>query len=568
MTTPVKMVRIDGKLVIVPVTDPPPKQKKADAVGPATIKATPTKAANGLKKKKVTPVAPTEGTPSKVATKARTSLRSKKAAATPPAKQQLPRSVTPSAALRSGRPATDRKTVRPALRRSLSVGRSVPSTGRTATLTPKRVTRAVSVGRSAPSSGRMATPALGRVARAVSGPLHLKSMELAEYKLPDRPEPPPRIRELEILTTRDLEAIMSGDDRKKNTISDYLACDLTREVSDEALEFLVQKAPGMRTVSLYNCHELREILCLRKLLKVEVLYLGELPGVETSIVKRLLAQDKKGTWSQLRDVYLAGMPLTDDCLESLSRIATLTRLNVSNCLLLTSQGLGYLEKNSPALTRLEIEFCPLIDPFAKEKFRISRQKITTFITGPTDSRIMEGALAEANERVKAGDIRKEWIFFPSGNKREGGLAFYRKMFALTGYPMPEDVSLQHLELALQAYKAHCDAAAAFCKELEKQGHFWKGGDEKIPRSVPEALVLASMAVSRNLKVRTLDFSYSGLPFFPSCFANLTWPKLETIDFRGTHVKNMASLPRDLLEKCPVLTLIRFEGCDQKFQRRK
>lgn len=566
MTTPVKMVRIDGKLVIVPVTDPPPKQKKAAAVGPATIKATPTKAANGLKKKKVTPVAPTEGTPSKVATKARTSLRSKKAAATPPAKQQLPRSVTPSASLRSGRPATDQKTVRPALRRSLSVGRSVPSTGRTATLTPKRVTRAVSVGRSAPSSGRMATPALARVARAVSGPLQIKRVELAEYKLPDRPEPPPRIQDFEILTTRDLEAIMSGDDRKKTTISDYLACDLTREVSDEALKFLVQNAPAMKTVSLYNCHELREILCLRKLLKLEVLYLGELPGVETSMVRKLLGQDKKGTWSQLRDVYLAGMPLTDDCLESLSRIATLTRLNVSNCLLLTSQGLGYLEKNSPALTRLEIEFCPLIDPFAKEKFRISRQRTTTFITGPTDSRIMEGAFAEANERVTAKDIRKEWIFCPDENKRK--LAFYREKFALTGYPMPEGVSLQHLELALQAYKAHCDAAAAFCKELEKQGHFGKLGDEKIPRSVPEALLLASMAASRKLKVRTLDFSYSELPFFPSCFANLTWPKLETIDFRGTHVKNMASLPRDLLEKCPVLTLIRFEGCDQKFQRRK
>jgi hypothetical protein len=396
----------------------------------------------------------------------------------------------------------------------------------------------------------------------------MQSMELASYELPDHPEPPPRIRELEILTTRDLDAIVEGDGRQKNTISDYQACDLTREVSQEALEFLVQRAPGMKIVSLYNCRELRKILCLRKLLQIEVLYLGELPGVDASMVKKLLAQDKKGTWSQLRDVYLAGMPLTDDCLESLSRITTLTRLNVSNCLLLTSQGLAHLEKNSPSLTRLEIEFCPFIDPFAKEKFRISRQKITTFITGPTDARIMQGAIAEANERVKAGDIRKEWIFFPAGNRQEGGLAFYRKMFALTGYPMPEDVSLQHLELALQTYKAHCDAAAAFCKELERQGHFWKGGDEKIPRSVPEALILASLAVGRNLKVRTLDFSFSGLPFFPSCFANLSWPKLETIDFRGTHVKNMASLPRDLLEKCPVLTLIRFEGCDQKFQRKR
>lgn len=571
----VKMVRRDGQLVAVPVSNKegPAKKGRSASVGPSVIKGTaaPKDVKSGaLKKKKVKPADGKTGTPAKAAAvikrvvsapKApRASLRSKEMNRKAAVKKTVPRAATSSTLPKV---LTDRG------------GARLPLPVKKRAMTPI-------LGRSAPSTGR--------VVRAASGALRLKSATPLEplraaggsavqplrFEPPRYAAPPPRIRETpDILTLSKIAAscdgrnsLPNGDVLKAKGFSGLHGFDLTGSVSYAELESFVKEFPEMGIISLYNCPALDGLVCLRKLLDAEILYLGELPRIPALMIKKLLAPGKREVWPKLREVHLAGMQVTDECLESLSKLPLIKSINVSSCPLLTARGLTFLEKNCASIRDLSIEFCPLIEPFAIEKFRINRRDVRV-ISCPPDPSIMELAVVEARERMAATAIRKDSLFFTGANmalQREKARVFYEKMFGLTGCPMPQEMSYQHIEQVLQSYKAHCDVAAAFCGELERQGHFSQESGVNIPRSVPEALILATQAKGRKLKVRVLDFSYSGLPFIPLCISKLEWEDLEAIDLRGTHIKGMPFIPADFLKKCPKLSLIRFDGCDQKITR--
>ncbi len=566
------MVRRDGQLVAVPVSDKegPVKKGRSASLGPSVIKgtaATKDVKSGALKKKKVKPADGKIGTAAKAAavvkrvvSAPRVSLRSKEMNRTAPVKKTVSRAATPST---FPKVLTERGRAR------------LPLLVKKRSMTPI-------VGRSAPPTAR--------VARAASGALRIKSTTPLEpiraaggsvvqpirIEFPQYAAPPPRIRETpDILTMSKIAAscdgrnsLPNGDVLKAKGFSALHGFDLTGNVSYVELESFVKEFPEMGIISLYNCPALDSVVCLRKLLDAEILYLGELPRIPALMIKKLLAPGKREVWPKLREVHLAGMQVADECLESLSKMPLLKSINVSSCPLLTAKGLMFLEKNSASLRDLSIEFCPLIEPFAIEKFRINRRDVRV-ISGSPDPSIMELAMVEAGERMAATGVRKDSLFFTGANmalQREKARVFYEKMFGLTGCAVPPGMSYQHIEQVLQSYKAHCDVAAAFCGELERQGHFSQESGVNIPRSVPEALILATQAKGRKLKVRVLDFSYSGLPFIPMCLSKLEWDDLEAIDLRGTHLKGMPFIPAEFLRKCPKLSLIRFDGCEQKITR--
>lgn len=347
----------------------------------------------------------------------------------------------------------------------------------------------------------------------------------------------------------------------------FRGVDLSGPMSDDALDMLVKRFPDMDLVRIYDSPNLGYggLLPLRRLEKTEILYLGRLPGCSVRTLELLFSQDPQKTWQSLREVHLAGMPISDDVLFSLATLPLLERVTISGCHRFTVQGLMALKDGCPKLEQLTMMDCPAIDQLAIQDFREARPGVALEEDRTIDATIGALAIREADQRLFQNP-EAPLFFFPDTSKYEEQAIteFYTERSNMMGLQFPDSVNepllskWRRVDQRLQAYANISRMAWALVKELYRIGFFTNQDAETAPDTVLGIVQLLSLHDANGInpyvrKVKMFDLRGLGmtqLPYF--ILDELAWQNLKTIYLEGTHIKELSNTFK---EKCPKLSEI-------------
>lgn len=331
------------------------------------------------------------------------------------------------------------------------------------------------------------------------------------------------------------------------------------ELPDEALNALIDRYPGMKVVRLDGCTKLGQsgIIHLRHLLELEQLYIGNIP-VALKWIETMFSETQGGPkrWRYLKDLYLAGMPVSDLALKYIASRPRLEKVDLSGCDRITYQGLRPLIDNE-ALKYLAINDCPGIDLLAIREIQRTRPDIVLKADNDVDRSAISLAILEANQRMRAPKEKRCYVFLQESGpipetqavdlNETAVFQFYREMFKVLGLRDERIEEIirnakepMHLDQILQAYQDISRVARAFIKELYRVGFFTNQDAEQVPQTVEELLLYLSEKDTKGTnrfreKIQFLDLSGLGLWRFPDCLAK-PLPRLKEVQLEGNHIK--------------------------------
>lgn len=347
----------------------------------------------------------------------------------------------------------------------------------------------------------------------------------------------------------------------------FRGVDLSGPISEDALDALFKRFPDMDLVRIYDSPNLGYggLLPLRRLEKAEILYIGRLPGCSTRTLELIFSQDPQKTLQCLREVHLAGLPISDDVLFSLASLPLLERVTVSGCHRFTVQGFKALKNGCPRLEHLTMIDCPAIDQLAIQDFREARPQVTLEEDHTIDGTIVALAAREADQRL-FHHSEVPLFFFPDPSKHDERAVteFYTAKLNLIGMEFPDsphEPLLSKWRLAdqrLQAYANISRMAWAIVKELYRIGFFTNQDAETAPETIQGIIQLLSLHDANGVnpyvrKIKMFDLRGLGmtqLPYF--ILDEMHWANLKTIYLEGTHITELSD---SFKQKCPKLAEI-------------
>lgn len=169
-------------------------------------------------------------------------------------------------------------------------------------------------------------------------------------------------------------------------------------VKDASVSEFVVHFPNVTRIRLC-CDGLTDvgIFALRRYTKTEILFLGKLPHATQKTMRLLFspAPQVEKPWQNLKQLYLAGLPVTNKTLEKIAELPQLETIDLSFCENISWQGLRSLLQ-CRSLRSIRVQGCRRIDSFACDEFHRARPDVTIEGDEPTcDPELNAMAITEA-----------------------------------------------------------------------------------------------------------------------------------------------------------------------------